>query len=148
MPSTWQWVYPHRNSNHPDLWGMWPNEAEARECNGLLLVPMYDPHRGQMIRDWWELRHRNSGEALLFIRAEGDELAEEYATPVAERANWFHMRDVPEWSAPPHSLALIEYLRSTSGVFYEPNFGALFRQMTGEEEAPDWEQDVPYADEG
>lgn len=145
MPSTWTWVYRHRNPNHPDLRGMWPNEAEARECNGLLLVPMYDPHRGEVLRDWWELRHKASGEALLFIRAEGDELAEEYATPVAEKANWAFMREAPEWSAPPHSLQLIDYLRSTSGVFYEPNFGSLFRKMTSEEEAPDWDQDVPYA---
>jgi hypothetical protein len=57
------------------------------------------------------------------------------------------MRGVPEWSAPPHSLALIEYLRSTFGVFYKPNVGALFKQMKGDEEAPDWEQDVPYAGE-
>ncbi|MBJ3783848.1 hypothetical protein [Devosia sediminis] len=147
MRNTWQWVYRHRNPNHPDLKGVWPNEAEARECNGLILVPMYDPHRGSILRDWWELRHKNSGTALLFIRAEGDELAEEYATPVAERANWAYMRDVPEWSAPPHSLELIEYLRSKSGVFYEPNFSSLFKQMTGESEPPDWHQDVPYAGE-
>ena len=147
MSSTWHWVYRHRNPNHPDLRGMWPNEAEARECNGLLLVPMYDPHRSEVMRGWWELRHKNSGQALLFIRAEGDELAEEYATPVAERANWAYMREAPEWSAPPHSLQLIEYLRSTSGVFYEPNFGSLFKQMTAETEASDWDEDVPYAGE-
>ena len=148
MPSTWQWVYHHRNPNHPDLLGMWPNEAEARECNGLLLIPMYDPHRGAVLRDWWELRHKLSGQALLFIRADGDELAEEYATPVAERANWAHMREAPEWSAPPHSLQLIEYLRSHSGIFYEPNFGSLFRKMTADTEVSDWDRDVPYAGEG
>ncbi|MBB4053551.1 hypothetical protein GGR20_003213 [Devosia subaequoris] len=147
MASTWQWVYRHRNPNHPDLRGMWPNEAEARECNGLLLVPMYDPHRGDVMRGWWELRHKNSGQALLFICAEGDELAEEYATPVAERANWAYMREAPEWSAPPHSLALIDYLRSTSGVFYEPNFGSLLKTMTSGEESQDWDQVVPYAGE-
>lgn len=146
--SPWKFVHRHRNPNHPDLRGQWPSEAEGREYNGLLLVPFYDPHRGETLRGWWELRHKISQEALLFVRADGDELAEEYAAKVAELANWQYMREAPDWTSPPHSIELINYLRSTVDVFYQPDFDALFRTCTSDDARDDWEEDVPYSDKG
>jgi hypothetical protein len=147
MESPWTWIYPHRNPNHADLRGVYPNEAEAREYRGLVLVPFYDPHRGSNVWGWWELRHKISNDSILFIRADGDEMAEEYGAKVAEMANWEHMRNVPEWTSPPHSYALIDYLRSTYQVFYQPNHQALWeRPVSDVEKVEDWEEDVPYAD--
>lgn len=145
MESPWKWIYPHRNPNHPDLRGKWPSEADAREYRGLVLVPFYDLNRRQNLWGWWELRHRISNDSILFIRADGDEAAEEYGAKVAEMANWDHMRTVPEWTAPPHSYALIDYLRSTYQIFYQPNHKALWASPTSEiERAEEWDEDVPY----
>jgi len=145
MTSPWTFVYPHRNPNHPELRDQYPNEAEARACNGLLLVPFYDPHKRITLLGWWELRHQLSNDSILFIRADCDEEAEEYGAKVAEMANWAHMRTVPEWTAPPHSHALIDYLRSTYKVFYEPNFHALWSKPASREEVvEDWGDEVPY----
>lgn len=72
-------------------------------------------------------------------------MAEEYGAKVAEMANWEHMRHVPEWTAPPHSYALIDYLRSTYQVFYQPNHKALWDQPVSDaERTEDWEEDVPF----
>lgn len=144
MSSPWTFVYPHRNPNHPDLRNCWPSEADAREYRGLVLVPFYDPHKGGNLWGWWELRHKLSNDPILFIRADGDEMAEEYGAKVAEMANWEHMRVAPDWTAPPHSLELINYLRSTQSVFYEPNFEALWARPVGEGVTEEWEGDVPY----
>jgi len=145
MSSPWTFIHRHRNPNHPDLRGRWPSEAEARQYRGLVLVPFYDPHQGSTIWGWWELRHQISNEPILFIHADGEEIAEECGAKIAEMANWAYMRTVPEWTAPPHSPALIDYLRSTNNVFYEPNFGALWsKPMSGKEEPEDWDREVPY----
>lgn len=133
MPeSPWKFIYRHRNPYHADLRGQYRNEAEAREYRGLLLVPCYDPHNDQVLWGWWELRHKLSNITLLMVRAEGDEMAESYCTKVAELANWEFMRATPdEWTAPPHSRALIEYLNSTDGVFHQPDFDALLGRPMG-----------------
>ncbi|WP_449397204.1 hypothetical protein [Devosia riboflavina] len=145
MTHLWTFIHSHRDPNHADLRGCWPSEAEAREYKGLVLVPFYDPHRGSTLSGWWELRHRLSNDPILFIRADNAETAEEYATKVAEMANWHHMRTVPEWTAPPHSHELIDYLNSTYQVFYQPNFEALWsRPASRDEVAEDWDREVPY----
>ncbi|KFL29475.1 hypothetical protein JP75_20585 [Devosia riboflavina] len=145
MTSPWTFIHKHRNPNHPDLRGCWPSEADARGYHGLVLVPFYDPHRGATLWGWWELRHGLSNDPILFIRADNDEMAEEYGAKVAEMANWEHMRTVPEWTAPPHSYELIDYLRSTYEVFYQPNFEALWSKPASRaQEIEDWEREVPY----
>ena len=124
---------------------MWPTEADAREYRGLVLAPCFNPHKESTIWGWWELRHKISNDPILFICADNDEMAEEYATRVAELANWQHMRQVPEWSAPPHRYELIDYLRSTSQVFYQPSFDALWTKEDGQTTPPeDWCDDVPF----
>lgn len=145
MKSPWTYVHKHRNPDHPELRGYWPSEADAREYRGLMLIPFYDPHRGCILGGWWELRHRLSNDPILFIRTDDEETAEEYGAKVAEMAHWDHMRKVPEWTAPPHSYELIEYLKSTYQIFYEPNFEAIWsKPASAEENVDDWERDIPY----
>jgi len=125
--------------------GMRPSEADARQYRGLALVPCYDPSRGIGIRGWWELRHKLSNDPLLFVRASTEEEAEEYGTKVAELAQWTHMRIVPEWTAPPHSYELIDFLRSTTEVFYQPSFDNLWSKYAEKEPASDdWTDEVPF----
>lgn len=110
-----------------------------------MLVPFYDPYLQSNVSGWWELRHQVSNDPILFIRADSEETAEEYGAKVAEMANWHHMRTVPEWTAPPHSYELIDYLRSTYEVFYQPNFDALkSRPASHDEVVDDWHREVPY----
>jgi hypothetical protein len=72
-------------------------------------------------------------------------MAEEYGAKVAEMANWEHMRTVPEWTTPPHSRELIDYLNSTYRIFYQPNFDALWSQPASRDEVVDgWDREVPY----
>lgn len=141
--SPWAFVHPHRNPERLPS-GYAPNEAEARQYRGLILTPVYDPIAENVMRDWWELRHANSTELMFFIKAEGDELAEHYATQVAEHANWDHMRTVPAWESPPHSQGMIEFLNSTTKVFHLPDYEALFPALFD----PDMDDDVPYGSRG
>ena len=43
--------------------------------------------KGSNLWGWWELRHKLGNDPTLFIRADGDETAEEYGAKAAEMAN-------------------------------------------------------------
>lgn len=141
--SLWTFIYAHRNPRRLPP-GYAPNEAEARQYKGLILTPVYDLIAGNVMWQWWELRHANSAELMFFIKADGDEMAESYATRVAEHANWDHMRTVPAWESPPHAREMIEFLNSTENVFYLPDYEALFPELRD----PDLDGDVPYGSKG
>lgn len=139
----WKSVYP--NPDALELAGTFPGEEEALRYRGLELVPLYDYESQIVWHDSWELRLAKTGYPLLHIWANGQRAALQWATQVAEGAQWERLEGRPDWFGPLISAELRDLIRRNREVFFEPSYPTDI-DLAELQDPRDLDHLIPYGD--